>query len=173
MDDGRFFLLTTTERYDLITSEPPPPKHAGVVNLYTREFFQLVFDRLAEGGINTHWLPVHSLTYDDSRAIVRAYCDVFSDCTLWKGFGINWMLMGSRGARWETSEAEFAERWKALRAAREGRDLSVELPEQLGAMFISDALALKESLPWHFRTHRCVSRSVWGCAWPWSPCCYP
>jgi len=146
VDDGRFFLLTTTERYDLITSEPPPPKHAGVVNLYTREFFQLVFDRLAEGGINTHWLPVHSLTYDDSRAIVRAYCDVFSDCTLWKGMGINWMLMGSRGARWETSEAEFAERWKALKAAREDRELSVELPEQLGAMFISDAPTLRETV---------------------------
>jgi spermidine synthase len=144
VDDGRFFLLTTTERYDLITSEPPPPKHAGVVNLYTREFFQLVLDRLAEGGINTHWLPVHSLTYDDSRAIVRAYCEVFRDCTLWKGFGINWMLMGSRGARWETSEAEFAKRWKALRNAREDRDLSVELPEQLGAMFIGDAPALRE-----------------------------
>jgi len=146
VDDGRFFLLTTAERYDLITSEPPPPKHAGVVNLYTQEFFQLVFDRLAEGGINTHWLPVHSLTYDDSRAIVRAYCDVFSDCTLWKGMGLNWMLMGSRGAPWETSEAEFAERWTALAAAREDRALCVEVPEQLGAMFIGDASTLRETV---------------------------
>jgi spermidine synthase len=57
VDDGRFYLLTTPKRYDLITSEPPPPKHARVVNLYTQEFFELVKGRLADGGINTHWLP--------------------------------------------------------------------------------------------------------------------
>lgn len=32
--DGRRELLRNTERYDLITLEPPPPSAAGVVNLY-------------------------------------------------------------------------------------------------------------------------------------------
>jgi spermidine synthase len=144
VDDGRFYLLTTPKRYDLITSEPPPPKHAGVVNLYTQEFFQLVKDRLAGGGINTHWLPSHALTYDDTRAIVRAYCEVFLDCTLWKGINLNWMLMGSRDADWTTSEAEFSARWESLRASREGHALGVELPEQLGAMFLGDSKTLRE-----------------------------
>lgn len=144
VEDGRFYLLTTTKLYDLITSEPPPPKHAGVVNLYTQEFFELIKDRLAEGGINTHWLPSHALTYDDSRAIVRAYCEVFSDCTLWKGINLNWMLMGSRNANWATSEAEFLTRWESLRASREDHALGVELPEQLGAMFLGDAQTLQQ-----------------------------
>ena len=39
VEDGRYFLETTPQRYDLITGEPPPPKNAGVVNLYTREYF--------------------------------------------------------------------------------------------------------------------------------------
>ena len=34
VEDGRFFLNSTSKRYDLITSEPPPPMIAGVVNLY-------------------------------------------------------------------------------------------------------------------------------------------
>ena len=50
IDDGRYYLAATKKRYDLITGEPPPPQLAGVVNLYTREFFHLVYDRLAEGG---------------------------------------------------------------------------------------------------------------------------
>jgi spermidine synthase len=144
IDDGRFYLLTTTKRYDLITSEPPPPKHAGVVNLYTQEYFELVKDRLADGGINTHWLPSHALTYDDTRAIVRAYCEVFLDCTLWKGIDLNWMLMGSRNAKWATSEAEFRVRWESLRASREDHALGVEVPEQLGAMFLGDSQTLQE-----------------------------
>ncbi len=144
VDDGRFFLLTTAKRYDLITSEPPPPKHAGVVNLYTQEFFELVRNRLAEGGINTHWLPAHALTYDDTRAIVRAYCEAFHDCTLWKGINLNWMLMGSRNAKWATSETEFLRRWERLRASREDHALGVELPEQLGAMFLGDSQTLRQ-----------------------------
>lgn len=142
--DGRFFLLTTERLYDLITSEPPPPKHVGVGNLYTQEFFELVKSRLAEGGINSHWLPSHALTYDDTRAIVRAYCAVFEDCTLWKGINLNWMLMGSRNATWKTTEAEFLARWNQLRATREDRALGVEVPEQIGAMFLGDFDSLQE-----------------------------
>ena len=42
VEDGRFFLQTRAQRYDLITGEPPPPKMAGVASLYTREYFELV-----------------------------------------------------------------------------------------------------------------------------------
>jgi hypothetical protein len=109
-------LLTTERRYDLITSEPPPPKHTGVVSLYTREYFELVYDRLAEGGINTYWLPVHSLVPEDSLAIIRAYCDVFEDCTLWSGAGLNWMLVATRGVR-GGQEIPHLERIRNLHAA--------------------------------------------------------
>jgi spermidine synthase len=143
VDDGRFFLLTTSDRYDLITSEPPPPKHSGIVNLYTRENFQLIYDRLAEGGINTYWLPVHSLLLSDTKAIIRAYCDVFADCSLWSGAGYNWMLVGSRNARWERAEEGFARQWSDPEVAPELRVLGLEKPEQLGATFIADASHLR------------------------------
>ncbi len=48
IEDGRQFLQATPRRFDLITGEPPPPRTPGAVNIYTREYFQLVFDRLAE-----------------------------------------------------------------------------------------------------------------------------
>jgi spermidine synthase len=50
VDDGRNFLLATDERYDVITSEPMPPYHAGVVNLYSKEYYGLARDRLTPGG---------------------------------------------------------------------------------------------------------------------------
>jgi spermidine synthase len=137
VEDGRWFLETTRERYDLITGEPPPPKNAGVVNLYTREYFALVRERLAEGGIHTYWLPVHNLTEPDAQAIVRAYCDVFDDCSLWGGRGFDWMLVGSRGARWTRSEEAFARQWRDPRLAAELRAVGLEQPEQLGALFMA------------------------------------
>jgi len=43
IEDGRYFLQATEARYDIITADPPPPKNAGVVNLYTQEYFQLIW----------------------------------------------------------------------------------------------------------------------------------
>ncbi len=99
VEDGRFHLLTTRRRYDVITAEPPPPKNAGVVNLYSREYFGLVRGALSEGGVASHWLPVHNLSFDDARAITEAFCGVFEDCTLWTGAGYDWLLVGTRGLR--------------------------------------------------------------------------
>jgi spermidine synthase len=144
VEDGRYFLQTTRNRYDLITGEPPPPKIARVVNLYTREYFQLVYDRLAEGGVNTYWLPVHNLTESDVKAVVRAYCDVFEDCSLWAGLRFDWMLVGSRNARYAPSNAEFARQWEDSRAGPELQAVGLERPEQIGALFLADAPYLRE-----------------------------
>ena len=83
VDDGRNFLLTTGERYDVITSEPMPPHHAGVVNLYSKEYYQLARERLAAGGFVVQWLPMHQLTLDESLQIMRTVQDVFPETTLW------------------------------------------------------------------------------------------
>jgi len=142
VEDGRFFLQTTSRRYDLITSEPPPPKHAGVVNLYTREYFQLIHDRLEEGGVNSYWLPVHQLTFDDTRAIIRAYCEVFPNCSLWGGIGYSWMLAGFRAPVAAVTEEAFSRQWREPEVAAEMRMLALEQPEQLAALFMLDAEGL-------------------------------
>ncbi len=137
VEDGRFFLQTTGRRFDLITGEPPPPKHAGIVNLYTREYFGLIRDRLEEGGIATYWLPVHALLEPDAKTIIRAFCEVFEDCTLWDGASLNWILMGTRRAEGSGSREAFERQWHDPGVAPELRDLGLELPEQIGALFMA------------------------------------
>jgi spermidine synthase len=142
VEDGRHFLQTSSERWDVITGEPPPPKNAGIVSLYTRDYFQLVHDRLTEGGVNTYWLPVHNLLESDAKAIVKAYCEVFTDCSLWRGFLWDWILVGSRSAPWPRSEAAFARLWDDPDARAELVALGLERPEHIGATFIADAAQL-------------------------------
>jgi spermidine synthase len=139
LEDGRQFLQMSGERYDLITGEPPPPLTPGTVNLYTREYFQLIYDRLAEGGISTYWLPVARRTEYEIAPIIRAFCDVFADCSLWNGTVFDWMLVGTRQARGPSSAAEFSRAWTHPVLAPHLREIGFEMPEQIGATFMGDA----------------------------------
>ncbi len=151
VEDGRFFLQTTEKEFDLITSEPPPPTIAGVVNLYTQEYFELIRNRLTPGGINSYWLPGHSLEENATKAIIKAFCNVFEDCSLWAGAGLDWVLLGSRDAPGLTGSSgssaleDFSSQWKDSRVADELRAIGVENPAQLGSLFMADADDLKRA----------------------------
>lgn len=144
VEDGRFFLLASRDRYDLITGEPPPPKSAGIVNLYSREYFRLVREHLAEGGIASYWLPVLHLEPREAFAVTRGFCDVFEDCSLWTGYGHEWMLLGTRGARGGGSRERFARQWSDPAVAPALRAAGLGSPAQVGATFLADAAQLEQ-----------------------------
>ena len=145
VEDGRFFLQTTTERYDLITGEPPPPRTPGTVNIYTREFFELVHARLNEGGIASYWVPVaRPNPGTDVNTIIRAFCDVFSDCTLWNATPFDLMLVGSRGGTGQRTLQQFSAPWQTPGLEAKLREVGFERPEQIGATFVGDASVLTE-----------------------------
>ena len=144
IEDGRFFLLTTDQRYDIITAEPPPPKNAGIGSLYSREYFHLIHDRLADGGIASYWLPVYQLEVGESKAVIRAFCDAFADCSLWTGSGYEWILLGTRHSKGPMSEDRFARQWRDPIVAPTLRALGLESPELIGSLFLADAPALDE-----------------------------
>jgi len=139
VEDGRFFLNTTENHYDLITSEPPPPALAGVVNLYSQEYFELIRERLSPGGYATYWLPVVQLSPGESMAITKAFCNAFEDCSLWAGSGLEWMLVGSKSAGRQTDAEGFAAQWHDPVVGPELDALGIESPEQLGSLFMADA----------------------------------
>jgi spermidine synthase len=83
VDDGRNYLLATRRTYDVVTSEPMPPTHAGVVNLYSREYYELARRRLAPGGLLVQWLPFHLLRGREALDILQTVRSVFPETTLW------------------------------------------------------------------------------------------
>jgi predicted membrane-bound spermidine synthase len=143
IEDGRFFLLTTDRQFDLITAEPPPPGSRGVVNLYSQEYFELIYDRLADGGVVSYWLPCHFLEVSEAKAITRAFCNVFGNGSLWMGAGFNYMLVGIKGSTGQVSTEEFSRQWADPVVGPEMRSLGFASPEQFGALFIADSARLE------------------------------
>jgi spermidine synthase len=144
IEDGRQYLEGTSKRFDLITGEPPPPVIAGVVNLYTREYFELIHQRLRDGGIATYWLPLMNLSAPSAKSIVRGFCDAFADCSLWHGTDRNFMLMGTRQARLRVDDEQFARDFRDPDLQGELAAIGFETPGQLGALFVGDAAYLRE-----------------------------
>ena len=60
-NDGRNYLATTQEQFDVITADPIHPWSGGAGYLYTAEYFRSVGSRLAPGGIASQWLPLYEL----------------------------------------------------------------------------------------------------------------
>jgi spermidine synthase len=138
VQDGRFFLQASPQLYDIISGEPPPPKLAGSVNLYTTEFFSLMKSRLKEGGIATFWLPISQLKVDESKAILRAFHNAFSNASVWASSDEEWIMMGINGPGRKVEEEEIRQLWSNADSGADLRRVGIEVPQQIGALFVMD-----------------------------------
>jgi spermidine synthase len=138
VQDGRFFLQASARKYDIISGEPPPPKVAGAVNLYTQEFFSLMRSRLKEGGIATFWLPISQLKLDEAKAILRGFHNAFPSASVWGSADQDWIMMGINGSVRKTTEDELRQFWKDPGTGADLRRIGIEVPQQLGALFLMD-----------------------------------
>jgi len=92
--DGRSFLLTTSNRYDVIISQPSNPWIGGLASLFSVEFFQLARERLHPGGIMVQWIQGYKLFPDDLRMVINTFRTVFPATTVWNGTSGDLLLLG-------------------------------------------------------------------------------
>ncbi len=83
IDDGRHFLATTKERFDVITSDPIHPWVRGVAALYTSEYHELVRQHLAPGGVVTQWVPLYETDEPAAKSQIGTFLRAFPHGTLW------------------------------------------------------------------------------------------
>ena len=138
IQDGRFFLQASPKHYDIITGEPPPPKVAGAVNLYTEQFFRLMNDRLNDGGIATFWLPIYQLSVDETKSILRAFHNAFPNTIIWSGPDEEWIMMGIKGTLWNIYSEHVQSLFRNPETKSDLARIGIETPEELETMFLMD-----------------------------------
>ncbi len=82
-DDARHFLLTTDEKFDLITSDPIHPWMKGAAALYSQEYFELAREHLNEGGVITQWVPLYESTLEAVKSEMVTFFRAFPEGTVW------------------------------------------------------------------------------------------
>jgi spermidine synthase len=88
IDDGRRYLERSSEQFDVITIDPPPPvEAAGSSMLYSKEFYSIIKQRLRADGILQQWLPAGDL--EVRSAVARALKESFPYVRVMQ-YGPNW-----------------------------------------------------------------------------------
>jgi spermidine synthase len=139
--DGRRELLRSSERYDLITLEPPPPAAAGVVNLYSSDFYRLARTRLQPGGLLAQWWPLPTQNDEDSRSLVRSFLDAFPYVSLWTTELHEMLLIGSAEPI-ELDVQRIAARFNQPETAAALREVGIGSPAALLATWMTDRAGL-------------------------------
>ena len=84
VNDARGALQLTGARFDAIVSQPSHPWTAGASHLYTREFFSLVRDHLAPGGVFVQWIGLGFVDGPLLKTLVATLLDVFPTVRLYQ-----------------------------------------------------------------------------------------
>ncbi|HKA21848.1 MAG TPA: fused MFS/spermidine synthase [Blastocatellia bacterium] len=98
-NDGRNFIYTTDEKFDVIVSEPSNPWVTGVANLFTLEYFKKGAERLKDDGLFSQWLQIYEMSPDDVRTLIATFRAAFPQVYLFRGAEGDLMLLGSKNER--------------------------------------------------------------------------
>jgi spermidine synthase len=97
-DDARHFILTSKEKFDIITSDPIHPWVKGTSSLYSKQYFELVKEHLNPGGIVTQWVPLYESDEATVKSELATFFNVFPNGVVWgndiDGEGYDTVLQG-------------------------------------------------------------------------------
>jgi spermidine synthase len=100
-DDGRHFVRTTGERFDIITSDPIDPWVKGCAALNTVEYYEMCKAHLKPGGVMALWIPLYESNLATAKGQIATFFRVFPHGILWSndhdGEGYDAVLLGQAG----------------------------------------------------------------------------
>jgi spermidine synthase len=98
-DDARNFVLTTRDKFDIITSDPLDPWVKGAANLYTMEHLENVKRHLNPGGVVTQFVQLYESNLAATKSEIATFLEVFPNGSVWanniNGRGYDIVLLGT------------------------------------------------------------------------------
>jgi len=97
-DDARHYLMTTTDMYDVIASDPLDVFVKGTAALYSKEYFEAVKRHLNPGGSFSLYVPLYESDERTVRSELATFFEAFPNATVWantiNGQGYDMVFMG-------------------------------------------------------------------------------
>ncbi|HUI56282.1 MAG TPA: fused MFS/spermidine synthase [Bryobacteraceae bacterium] len=97
-DDARHYLLTTTDKFDVIASDPLDVFVKGTAALYSKEYFEAVKQHLNPGGMFSLYVPLYESDERTVRSELATFFEAFPNATVWantiNGQGYDMVFLG-------------------------------------------------------------------------------
>jgi spermidine synthase len=97
-DDGRHYIRTTKEKFDIITSDPIDPWVKGCAALNTVEYYEMCKAHLNHGGVMSLWIPFYESNSQTIKSVLATFFKVFPNGIVWSndqnGEGYDAVLFG-------------------------------------------------------------------------------
>jgi spermidine synthase len=85
--DGRNHLELSSERFDIIVTDPPPPiESSGASVISSLEYYQAGRDHLTDGGVMMQWVP-YGAPENEFKEHIRTFAEVFPEVLIVRGAG--------------------------------------------------------------------------------------
>jgi len=100
IDDARNWLLRNDKKFDIITGQPQDP-YENNGSLFTKEYFELLKNRLTDEGVVAQWVPMFEMTLEDWYIFYNTFHSVFPNVYIFKVSvtGLNEILiLGSKNS---------------------------------------------------------------------------
>lgn len=94
--DGREFLLTGKQRYDVVVSEPSNPYRAGIASLFTREYYEAIALKLNHGGLFAQWMQAYDMDLRTIQIFYATVSSVFPQIETWQTQSGDLLLIASK-----------------------------------------------------------------------------
>lgn len=142
--DGRHYLLTTKQTYDVISVDLLWPQTAGAASLYTLEFYQLCHQRLGNDGIMVQWLFAGSIPTRYVKIIARTIGQVFPHVSLWWSPGRQHIFVVASKSPLRVDLQRMTQRMDQPDVRRDLAGIDLDEPAALLSLFIAQDTALAE-----------------------------
>jgi spermidine synthase len=98
-DDARHYLMTTSDKFDIIASDPLDVFVKGTAALYSQEYFEAVKRHLNPGGMFTLYVPLYETDMRTIKSELATFFEAFPYGTVWfnniDGQGYDTVFMGT------------------------------------------------------------------------------
>jgi spermidine synthase len=111
-DDGRHFIRTTKEKFDVITSDPIDPWFKGCAALNTVEYYEMCKAHLNPGGVMSLWFPLYECDIASAKSLIATFFKVFPNGIMWanddeEGLGYDAVLFAQvEGTRFDLDQLQ-------------------------------------------------------------------
>ncbi len=141
IEDGRTYIASCVDRFDVVVGDLFLPWRPGVGRLYSREHFQAVYRALRRGGQFCQMLPMYQFNRDQQQTVLTTLLSVFPQVHLFRlGFNSDMPVLAMVAVRnGDLDWQGLPTRCDRVRRAGRIRDLMIRHHEAIAMLYLGTA----------------------------------